>query len=514
MNGKTQNSKRKTPNRPRGIRYRSRLLSFVLCVLSFFPLLLAACGRQTPTQAAKDALSLYILSPHGNDIRREFTEAFSDWHQRHFGQPVRIEWPDIGGGGTGNILTFLDKAYQSSDSSGNDLMFGGGSEAFILLASHGYLVPPPPMSDADRTVWTTDPIDEVPAGIFGSGFHGKDGAWVAAAMSSFGMVVNKERAAELHVPLPQTWEDLAGPAWIGRVSLSDPSKSGSVLTSYDMILQQYGWEKGWEVLMRIFCNTSLIRESGPDSAGDVGSADAMAGIVIDFYGRIHINRAGPSIMTYIIPQGGTSLDPDPIAMLKGAPHAQLAARFMRFVVSPDGQRLWVFKSGVPGGPKKAVLGRMSILPALYEKESASMLDPKNPFTGAKPLTVDSKTRGLQTKFLGHLVKAALIDNFDAMIAARKAIHDAGDPPDLLERLTPPPNFVPTSLNSKGELDYGPERPVKDADQAALAAEFAPTGEKAAFAERLQTGLRNLWRREFAERFEELYREARSRRTKP
>jgi hypothetical protein len=111
-----------------------RLSSFVFCL----SLLLLSCNRtDTP---AKNALTLTIISPHGSDIRREFADAFSAWHQQHFGQPVAIEWPDVGGGGTGNIIRTLDAAYANGDSSGNDIIFGGGSSAFNTFAAKGYLV--------------------------------------------------------------------------------------------------------------------------------------------------------------------------------------------------------------------------------------------------------------------------------------------------------------------------------------------------------------------------------------
>ena len=56
--------------------------------------------------------------------------------------------------------------------------------------------------------------------------------------------------------MPRKWEDLAGAEWFGRLSLADPSKSGSVKSSYEMIFQQYGWEKGWGVVTELFANPS------------------------------------------------------------------------------------------------------------------------------------------------------------------------------------------------------------------------------------------------------------------
>jgi ABC-type Fe3+ transport system substrate-binding protein len=482
-----------------------------LCALAAFLslTLIPSCTRDTnPNQ---DTQTLYILSPHGADIRREFAQAFSAWHLAHYGSPVAVQWTDIGGGGTGTIAKYLETLYRSSDSSGNDLVFGGGSAQFSQYASAGFLVPPPSLDPADA-YFKQDPLAAVPTDLFGQPLQHPQRLWYAATMASFGIVMNKDRIAELGLPLPRTWEDIAGPQWIGRLSLADPSKSGSVKTSYEQIFQQHGWEKGWAILTCLFANADTVRDGGSNPAEDVGSADAVAGIVIDFFGRIHITRAGPSILGFVIPEGGSALDADPIGMLKGAPHPELAARFIRFTLSPDGQRLWTFKPGVAGGPKKAALGRLAVLPSLYEQEPQFMLDPASPFalTGAaKPLRTDAKAQAVRNKFLGDLIKATLIDNHKLLAETRRVLRAAGDPPDLLAELVAPPTFTPATA-ANGALTFGPPQPITSAAQATLADDFspAPNSPKAAHLEQLQTHLRNHWRDTSRSRLESILANAR------
>ena len=477
--------------------------------------LIAACGRNSDAAAKANALELTVLSPHGTDIRREFGEAFSKWHEAKYGVPVVVEWPDIGGGGTGNIIKTLNKAYQYHDTSGYDVVFGGGSAAMNGLATadggKGFLMRPLPVAEGEE-----DTLAALPADIFGRPLREKNGLWVAATMSNFGIEVNKDRVAELGLKMPRVWEDIAGPEWIGRLSLADPAKSGSVKTSYEMIFQQYGWEKGWAVITRLFANAAMVREGGANPADDTGSADAVAGIVIDFYGRLAVLRAGESILTFVTPEGGTTPDPDPIAILKGAPHAELASRFVRFVVSPDGQRLWTHRAGTPGGPRRNTLGRLSVLPWLYEKESAFMFDPTSPFIAAATMGDAStreareKEKNARDKYIGELIKAALIDNQPELAKARRAIHAAGDRPELLAMLTALPTFVPSSVNAKGELEYGSARTIDNASLGAVAEEFNPREKaKAGYAERLQNGLRDHWRETFAKRFADVERLART-----
>ncbi len=474
-------------------------------------MLMASCGRSDGEAGVPE---LFIISPNGTDIRLEFEQRFSQWHLEKYGNLVKIRWPDIGGGGTQNIIKQLEGDYSHGTSCGYDLVFGGGSATFESFRQRNFLVRPP-LDDAI--------LAQVPKDVFGAPLHGEGDTWIGAAMSNFGITYNKDRIRELGLQTPRVWEDLAGPQWLGRLSLADPSKSGAIRTCLDQICVQYGWEKGWGVLTLMFANSDMVRDSGSAPADDVGSAQAVAGIVIDFFGRKEILRVGESLVGFAIPEGGSITDCDPIAMLKGAPHPELAAHFIEFVISEEGQKLWVYKAGTPGGPTHYVLGRLSVRPSLYEKDTQYLQDPMNPFAVAKPLQATPRESIVRSVFIGDLIKAALIDNREELIVARRAILKAGDPADLLEKLCAVPHFVPTHVVGDDLVDDA-ARAVTADQQLALAGEFKPPAAaktdsesvahdkriKNADAGRLQTRLIDRWRREFHERCVNLTAEARRR----
>src|SRR5258706_16434763 len=77
-----------------------------------------------------------------------------------------------------------------------------------------------------------------------------------------------------------------------------------------------------------------------------------------------------------MPRGGTSIDPDAIGLLRGAPHRELALDFMEFVLSLGGQKPWDFKVGTQGGPERYALRRLPIRRELYGPEyDAARSDP-------------------------------------------------------------------------------------------------------------------------------------------
>ena len=459
-------------------------------------LVLASCDRQVETGGEE----LILVSPHGSDIIREFQTAFRKWHRDKYGTDVHLSWADLGGGGTGNIVKALSANYGAGTSAGYDVMWGGGSQTFNDLSGRGFLQKPnlPP-----------EVLARVPADIFGNPLHGEGDTWVAATMSNFGIAINKDRIAELGLKTPRVWDDIATSDWYGRLSLADPSKSGSVRSSYELVLQQYGWTRGWQDLTLMFANAAVIRDTGSNPADDVGSAEAIAGMTIDFFARKQMVRVGSRIMGFVVPEGGSTVDPDPIAMFKGAPHAELAAHFIEFVISPEGQRLWVLRPGTPGGPDHSALGRMSVLPKLYEKESQYMTDPANPFAAAGQLVENAPAKAERTAFIGDLIRAAMVDNYPALVAARGAVKRAGDPPQLLARFGELPTYVPTKVEG-GKLVDGPPHELTASldDQIAVAEEYAPTSAaKRIFLEHLQARLRDRWRTEAARRYAEIQQAA-------
>jgi len=415
--------------------------------ISILAILVAGIGALTSCSSSDGAEELLIYSPHGSDIQYEFTRGFEEWHLKKYGRAVKVKF--IEAGGTETIIKRLTAQRSSHVAPDADMMFGGGSATFDNLGREGFLEavnPPLPPEVAarlpkdiqgvamQRTLSQLLPPSTAPATSASiAATHSADERpiWYAATASYFGIVVNKQRAAELGIPIPKAWEDIGGPKWFGNLSVADASKSSSIKSCLEMMLQQYGWEKGWPLIVKMYANAESVKPSGSQPADETSSAAAAGGIVIDFFGRIAVVKCGPSIAQFIVPEGGARLDPDPIAVLAGARHREVAAHMMEFVLSPEGQRLWTHRAGTPAGPAKKALGRMALLRELYENEGNLMTDPFNPFTANADLKIDTIIQRDRTVVLGDLIKFALVDNHDGLVVARRAVLQAGDPPELL-----------------------------------------------------------------------------------
>ena len=356
-----------------------------------------------------NAKQLSIVSPHGREIQAEFERLFAAKHP-----DVKFKWYDTGG--TSDLLKLV-RGQSGQGGLKADLFFGGGGEAFAVLDAEGLLQPLP------ETYGVPDQLNGLP-------LRGKDEKWVAAALSGFGILVNQTYAKRDNLPIPQTWADLGNPKLENRVELADPRESGSAHTAYEVILQTNGWDKGWQILQRMAANSRRFVKSSSGLLADVSSGEAVMAPAIDFYGRKTVAKAGkddkgtPKLL-YIEPKGQSVVTPDPIGLMKDAPNAELAKEFVKMVLSPEAQKMWMLEKGAAGGPQlkefsdEKGLFRMAALPAVYKPIPKGSLIETNPYTLVNKTPYDAEKAARRRQALDVLLGAVLIDNHNQLKAAWK-----------------------------------------------------------------------------------------------
>ena len=338
--------------------------------------------------------TLVIMTPHNEQIRYEFEQGFSKWHQEHYGTPARIAWSVPGG--TSEIRKMLVSQFTSSIERGEspggeaDLVFGGGSYEHSKLKKGvaGQSITAP--IDFEQS-W----LDSVygPNEIGGGRLYDPERYWFGAALSAFGIVYNRDVLRELNLEDPTTWVDLAQPELLSWVALVNPAQSGSVTTAFEAILQREGWLRGWQILRRAAANARSIAASSLKVPTEVSQGDAAMGVCIDFFGRYEAQAVrqatGHDRIGYIDPAGKTLIDADPISMLRNPPHPELARRFVQFALSDQGQAMWQFRvdddSSDELGPLQFELRRLPALRGMYQQYMSRFVDQVNPFEMATPI---------------------------------------------------------------------------------------------------------------------------------
>lgn len=353
---------------------------------------------------------------------------------------------------------------------GIDLFFGGGAYDFSRQASAGTLVPSdgsevygPAALARERPEWFADDI--MPAAVSGEPFRDEQFRWVGTVLSGFGIVYNTDVLDRLGIEeAPSRWDDLADPGLFNQVALADPTKSGSTTKAFEMLIQERiqrirreeslpedeavvrGWNEAMRLILKISANSRYFSDSAAKVPRDVAQGDAAAGMCIDFYGRtlneMSRDAEGDSHVRFVMPRAGTSIGADPIGLLRGASSPELAHRFIEFVLSPDGQNLWNYKVGAPGGPHRHALRRPPIRRDFYTPEHRPhRTDPEvNPYVIAEGFTYHPEWTDHLFSALRFVMKAACIDPHEEQRAAWERVieemdldsdHISGKPPALI-----------------------------------------------------------------------------------
>jgi iron(III) transport system substrate-binding protein len=244
------------------------------------------------------------------------------------------------------------------------------------------------------------------------------------------------------------------------VALADPTKRGSVAKAFEMIIQQQmqiraagpdakdldqalaeGWLAGLGIIQRASANARYFTDAASKVPVDVSQGDAAIGMCIDFYGRYQSEavRVGEteSRLQYFTPAGGSSVGVDPVGMLRGAPNPEVARHFIDFILSIEGQKLWNFKVGVPGGPVRYALRRLPVRKELYAPEFEKFRSDPGvfPYEEARMFTYHPGWTGPLFKAMGFIVRVSCLDPHDEQVAAWKALIAAGFPPLATERFS-------------------------------------------------------------------------------
>src|SRR5262249_40568710 len=220
---------------------------------------------------------------------------------------------------------------------------------------------------------------------------------------------------------------------------------------FEAFLQAYGWEKGWQKLAQIGGNVRTFDRGSSTTAKDVTLGETAYAFAIDFYGFSQIAVAGRTNLTFVLPEDFTAMNADCIPLLKGGPNPTTARRFVDFVLSEDGQRLWFLPRGYPGGPRQFSIERMSIRPDFYKRYKHESNIKFSPFDLKQSFLYNSKLSRGRRDVLNALMGALLVDTHGELKAAWRAIVARRLPADDLVEL----GRVPLSEQQALQLAAGP-----------------------------------------------------------
>lgn len=234
-----------------------------------------------------------------------------------------------------------------------DIFWVSAPDAFQTLKNDNLLEKYAPLKDV---------MAKIPPKIGNFPVHDPDGNYFGFAVSGYGLMWNKNYLKAHKLPAPKEWTDLTDRRYHGHLVISAPSRSGTTHLTIETILQAYGWEKGWALLINAGANMGAITERSFGVPEAVISGQYGIGVVIDFFGLSGIASGQPVDFVY---PSLTAVVPASVGIVKGAPNMENAKAFVNYLLSEPGQTL-LFSPDI---------ARLPVMPDLYSKGPANYPNP-------------------------------------------------------------------------------------------------------------------------------------------
>ncbi|MFX1562443.1 MAG: ABC transporter substrate-binding protein, partial [Promethearchaeota archaeon] len=272
-----------------------------------------------PTNGVKQPLR--ILTPYDTTVQNNLEQAYINSSQAK-GQPIiEIEWikPE-------SFSPTMIPQYEP------DLILGGEPWLYNELQKEGLLQ----KLISTRMQTTLATINDTIGGAPMKGLDSDgDIVWVATTISSYGFTIDKAWLSAKDLQFPTNWENLSSPEFGQFLPIPTISIGNSYFAhtrTYEIILQKFGWEKGWEILTRLIGNTRI--------SGNTWPPESNQGVYLSNSINGFISMLENPDTEYYIPVNGSIIIGHPIAICKTTNNQEAAEAFIDFILSNEGQSRW------------------------------------------------------------------------------------------------------------------------------------------------------------------------------
>src|SRR5438034_3298488 len=314
-----------------------RLIMLVIAIM------LATGGAPGPVLGQAPIESeLALITPVSKFIHDAALKAFADYAKEKWNVTVKVSAIPAGTPvAYGRIVEWKGKPEV-------DIFWGGESALFEKLYEQKLLA----KLDLDRALW-----EQIPASIGKPKpipLKDKDGFWVGTALEPYGLVYHPKKIQRLGIPEPKEWDDLLNPKLKGEVAQCAPTRSSSSNATYEVMLSMYGEDKGWEWLKKLAQNTGHFTARSRDVPTVVAKGEYSAGFAVPSYMAFEEKIAGFDLK-FVAPKNAF-VTPEPMAILAGARHPKAARAFVEFLLTEQGQKVFMESGLFPISPKFRMQG--------------------------------------------------------------------------------------------------------------------------------------------------------------
>ena len=268
-----------------------------------FALVVATVAAFLSACSSRDSLVVY--SPHGPEMRAHMTAAFEAENPG-----VRLHIMPM------SSQEVHQRIRGERNRPAASVWWGAPSTMFAEAANEGLLSP-------YRPSWA----EGVPAA-----YRDPQDRWYGAFRLPIVIVFNDRHYTR--ETAPQSWDDLAAPAWQGKVAMRRPLESGTLRTFIAAMIVRAGSEEGGlDYLRALHGNTAVYLEKPQFLFDHIRRNPEMVTVwlMTDAVMQRDLNNYP---FDFVVPEG-TPVITDGIAIVEGAPQRELAERFYELATSRE-----------------------------------------------------------------------------------------------------------------------------------------------------------------------------------
>lgn len=264
-------------------------------------LILPSCGGGDGVPAQR----LVVYSPHGPEVLGDWAKRFEAAYPGVDAQMFDMGSQDV-----------YNRVAAERNRPACDVWWGAPSTMFAQAAEAGLL-------EAYTPSWA-DRVD--------AAYRDAEGCWFGTYSSPLAIVYNDRRYKPDEVP--QTWDELLKPEWAGKISLRMPLASGTMRTFIcAMIARAPSEDAGIEWLRKLHAATREYPQSPQLLYDHIKRNEEVITVWLMPDVALQRDRNGYPFAWVIPPD--TPVLIEGIAIVRGAPHGELARKFYEFVTTPE-----------------------------------------------------------------------------------------------------------------------------------------------------------------------------------
>ena len=149
---------------------------------------------------------------------------------------------------------------------------------------------------------------------------------------------NTVEAKKRGIPKPETWKDLAKPAFKGQVVMPSPASSGTGFFDVTAWLTLWGEKGGWDYMDKLHENIAQYTHSGSKPCNQAAAGEFVAGISFEYRGNS--NKAKGAPIELVFPKEGLGWDLEAFAIHKGTKKLEAAKQLADWASSKNAMLLY------------------------------------------------------------------------------------------------------------------------------------------------------------------------------